>query len=87
MANSWYVYLGQGKDPLVPASYRKINRHMCPISGIDICAIYLLGQTATTPSIPFSTNILTYLTNALATLLAKPQPSPPNKLFVYVKGN
>ena len=86
MANSWYSYLGQGKDPLVPASYRRITVDPLCLDGIDICSVYLLGQTATTPSAPFTTNILTYITNALSTISAQPNGGPV-KHYVYLKGS
>jgi hypothetical protein len=72
MANSWYSYLGAGKDPLVPSSYRRITVRPSCICGPSICSIYLLGQTATTPALPFSSNILTYISDALAN--GSPQP-------------
>jgi len=86
MANSWYSYLGAGKDPLVPASYRRITVKPNCICGPSICSIYLVGQTATTPALPFSSNILTYISDALAN--GSPQPIAPGggiKLFVYMK--
>ncbi|MNV68435.1 hypothetical protein D3C71_1612870 [compost metagenome] len=86
MANSWYSYLGAGKDPLVPASYRRMTLKPQCICGSAICAIYLQGQTATTPSLPFSANILNYISDALAN--GSPQPVAPGgglKLFVYMK--
>ena len=84
MANSWYTYLGQGKDPLVPASYRRITVDPLCLNVAKICAVYLLGQTATTPALPFTTNILTYITNALVSL--SPQPNGgPVKHYVYLK--
>jgi hypothetical protein len=86
MANSWYSYLGQGKDPLVPASYRRITVDPLCLDGIDICSVYLLGQTATTPALPFTTNILTYITNGLSTISAQPSGAGV-KHFVYLKGN
>jgi len=84
MANSWYSYLGQCKDPLVPTSYRRITVKPLCVNGAWPCSVYLLGQTATTPTLPFTTNILTYITNGLAALGA--QPSAPNKAFFYLKG-
>ena len=86
MANSWYSYLGQGKDPLVPASYRRITVDPLCLDGIDICSVYLLGQTATTPSAPFTTNMLTYITNGLSTLTPQPNGGAV-KHFVYLKGS
>jgi len=87
MPNSWYAYLGQGKDPLVPASYRRITFKPLCSDGIEICCIYLLGQTATTPSLPFTTNILTYITNGLSTLSRQPDVGTNVKPFVYLKGD
>jgi len=86
MANSWYSYLGQGKDPLVPASYRRITHKPVCLHGITICCIYLLGQTATTPSTAFSTNIINYITNGLSTLTAQPNGGSV-KYFVYLHGS
>lgn len=86
MANSWYLYLGQGKDPLVPASYRRITVKPPCLDGIDVCAVYLLGQTATTPSTPFTINILQYISNGLNTLSAQPNGGAV-KHFVYLHGS
>ena len=84
MANSWYAYMGQGKDPLVPASYRRVTVDPLCLNGTDVCAIYLLGQTSTTPSAPFTTNMLTYITNGLSTFTAQPTGGGV-KYFVYLK--
>jgi hypothetical protein len=87
MANSWYSYLGGGLDPLVAANYRKITIKPKCVCGPAICAIYLLGETANTPSTPFTTNLLTYITNSLSS--SSPQPTAAGgglKLFVYLKG-
>ncbi|RQO70371.1 hypothetical protein DBR43_20340 [Pedobacter sp. KBW06] len=86
MANSWYSYLGAGKDPLVPASYRRMTVKPECVCGPAICSIYLLGETATTPSAAFTPNILTYISNALTN--GSPQPIAAGgglKLFVYMK--
>jgi len=84
MANSWYSYLGQDKDPLIPASYRRITVDPLCLNGIDVCSIYLLGETGTTPSTAFTTNILNYITNGLSTLVS--QPAGAGKRYVYLKG-
>jgi len=84
MANSWYAYLGQGKDPLVPASYRRVTVDPLCLNGCTVCAVYLLGQTATTPSAPFTSNILTYIINGL--IWQSPQPNGGAvKPYVYLK--
>lgn len=87
MANSWYAYLGAGTDPLVPASYRRITVKPSCICGPNICAIYLLGETASVPSTALTSTMIGYISNALAT--ASPQPTAAGggvKLFVYLKG-
>lgn len=78
MANSWYSYMGQGKDPLVPSSYRRINPQFVPTctGGCTVCAIFLLGETATTPPNAFTPNILNYITNGLASQTAQPDSDP-----------
>ena len=86
MANSWYIYLGQSKDPLVPASYRRITVDPPCLDGISVCAIYLLGETATTPSSPFTFNILQYISNGLSTLTAQPNGGAV-KHYVYLIGS
>lgn len=86
MANSWYSYLGAGKDPLIPSSYRRVTTQPQCVCGTNICAIYLQGVTATTPSAPLSTNMLNYISDALVT--GNPQPTLPGggiKLFVYLR--
>ena len=84
MANSWYAYLGQRKDPLVPASYRRVTIDPLCQDGCTVCAIYLLGETSTTPSTAFTTNLLTYITNGL--IWQAPQPNSNGvKYYVYLK--
>ena len=85
MANSWYSYLGQGKDPLVPASYRRITIDPLCLNGVGVCSIYLLGETGTTPSTAFTLNILNYIANGLSTLTAQPNGGAA-KHYVYLKG-
>jgi len=87
MANSWYSYLGAGKDPLVPASYRRITTRPQCVCGPHLCAIYLQGETGVTPSTALSTNMLNYISNALT--IGGPAPTLPGgalKIFVYMKG-
>jgi len=84
MANSWYAYLGQGKDPLVPASYRRVTIDPLCLSGCTVCAIYLLGETSTTPSAAFTSNILKYITNGLVALSPQPDGGAV-KAYVYLR--
>jgi len=83
MANSWYAYLDQCGDPFLTLSYRRITIKPLCINGSWPCAVYLLGQTSITPTQPFTTNILTYIADGLASSIA--QPLAPNKAFFYLK--
>jgi len=76
---------GTRKRSTCSASYRRITIKPPCLDGIDVCAVYLLGQTATTPSTPFTINILQYISNGLNTLSAQPNGGAV-KHFVYLHG-
>lgn len=87
MANSWYAYLGQGKDPYVNTSYKRVTIDPLCLNGCTICAIYLLGETLNPPSILSVTtlNMQKYITDSL--VAQSPQPNGLGvKHFVYLKG-
>lgn len=85
MANSWYAYDGLG-DPYNVSSYRRVTVKPTCTSGVDICSVYLLGETSTTPLSPFTTAILNYITAALATQVPQPHDGPTLKPYVYSRG-
>lgn len=78
MASSWYTYMGQGGNPLLPSSYRRFTLPLVPTctNGCTVCAVFLIGETATTPSTSFTPNIINYITNGLALQTAQPDSDP-----------
>ena len=80
MARIWYSYVGG--NALQPGSYFRTTTKPSCTTGTAICAIYSLNGD-TNPS-PFSSNLQSYISNALTQLV--PQPAVPGaKKYVYLK--
>ena len=84
MANAWYSYIGTG-DPTVASNYSKIVGKPGCLNGATVCTIYA-PSGGRTPVSPLPSNILTYIANGKAQLVAQPQLPGGSKLFVYMQG-
>jgi hypothetical protein len=80
MANSWYTYIGTG-NPISPSSYSRITVKPLCLNGSTICAIYLNGQTSSTPSF-LSSNVAGYIAKALIQRVNQPLGA---KKYVYLR--
>lgn len=65
-------------------SYHVITGKPGCVSGASVCAIYA-GDCGPSPVSPLSSNILTYIADALGELVAQPQLPVGSKYFVYMK--
>ncbi len=80
---AWYIFFG-GDDPTDVSNYRRINvKHTC-LCGTKICVIYA-DDNGLQPGYPLSSNIQTYINDALATQLIQPEFPYCAKKFVYLK--
>lgn len=75
MANSWYFYTGG--DILNVGSYQRVATMPTCTGVCFICAVFLIGETSSTPTIPFDSNTTNDILNALASRLPQPTTGPP----------
>jgi len=83
MAKAWYAFMGNG-DPLDSSNYIRISVKPDCFCGNDICAIYA-DDRGFQPEGFWSTNLIKYINDGLAT--GDMQPAEPYyvKKYVYLK--
>ena len=85
MARCWYAYVGgTAGDPTQSRNFIKLTGKPGCFNGPFVCAIYAEG-CGTTPFAPLSSNLQTYIANALSGLVAEPQLPVGSEIFVYMK--
>jgi hypothetical protein len=82
MSRAWYAYIGGSASPFSITSYNLTVRPLCTV-GNNICAIYAYAGGSNPVSL--SSNLQTYIANALTSGIAQPAVPATAKKFVYDK--